>query len=134
MSEGLGKISNKLVGDNFDVDKLKELDNDTKTSILYISQDDMRWSFVVDTLFILADGKADTLIDPQEFDEFADFMSLNDEHKADIVKLFDKIDFDDSGYIDVEELNRFMSSFRRILNNNLVDTNSTKSTKKRILK
>ena len=61
-------------------------------------------------------------------------MSLNDEHKADIVKLFDKIDFDDSGYIDVEELNSFMSSFRRILNNNLVDTNSTKSTKKRILK
>ena len=58
-------------------------------------------------------------------------MSL---HKADIVKLFDKIDFDDSGYIDVEELNSFMSSFRRILNNNLVDTNSTKSTKKRILK
>ena len=61
-------------------------------------------------------------------------MSLNDEHKDDIVKLFDKIDFDDSGYIDVEELNSFMSSFRRILNNNLVDTNSTKSTKKRILK
>ena len=61
-------------------------------------------------------------------------MSLNDEHKADIVKLFDKIDFDDSGYIDVEELNSFMSSFRRILNNNLVDTYSTKSTKKRILK
>lgn len=61
-------------------------------------------------------------------------MSLNDEHKADIVKLFDKIDFDDSGYIDVEELNSFMSSFRRILNNNLVDTNSTKSAKKRILK
>ena len=47
-------------------------------------------------------------------------MSLNDEHKADIVKLFDKIDFDDSGYIDVEELNSFMSSFRRILNNNLM--------------
>ena len=64
MSEGLGKISNKLVGDNFDVDKLKELDKDTKTSILYISQDDMRWSFVVDALFILADGKVDTLIDP----------------------------------------------------------------------
>jgi len=64
MSEGLGKISNKLVGDNFDVDKLKELDNDTKTSILYISQDDTRWWFVVDALFILADGKADTLIDP----------------------------------------------------------------------
>ena len=61
-------------------------------------------------------------------------MSLNDEHKDDIVKLFDKIDFDDSGYIDNEELHNYMTSFQRILNNNLVNTNSTKSTKKRILK
>ena len=60
-------------------------------------------------------------------------MSLNDEHKDDIVKLFDKIDFDDSGYIDNEELHNYMTSFQRILNNNLVNTNSTKSTKKKDL-
>ena len=47
-------------------------------------------------------------------------MSLNDEHKDDIVKLFDKIDFDDSGYIDNEELHNYMTSFQRILNNNLM--------------
>ena len=42
-------------------------------------------------------------------------MSLNDEHKDDIVKLFDKIDFDDSGYIDNEELHNYMTSFQRIM-------------------
>lgn len=61
------------------------------------------------------------MIDPQEFDELADFMSENDDHKADINQIFDKIDYNDDGYIDIDELNKFMSSFRRILNKNLVD-------------